>query len=43
MNPDHIYEAGLNKNRANYTPLSPLSFLERDSFNLPNSRLYRLW
>lgn len=36
MNPDHIYEAGLNKNRANYTPLSPLSFLERAAFIYPN-------
>ncbi len=36
MNPDHIYEAGLNKNRANYTPLSPLSFLERTAFIYPN-------
>lgn len=36
MNPDHIYEAGLNKNRANYTPLSPLSFLERSAFIYPN-------
>jgi 3-(methylthio)propionyl---CoA ligase len=29
MNADHIYEAGLGKNHANYTPLSPLTFLER--------------
>ena len=36
MNPDHIYEAGLNKNRANYTPLSPLSFLERTASIYPN-------
>ncbi len=35
MNPDHIYEAGLNKNRANYTSLSPLSFLERTAFIYP--------
>jgi len=36
MNPDHIYEAGLNKNRANNTPLSPLSFLKRTAFIYPN-------
>jgi hypothetical protein len=26
---EHIYERDLGKNLANYTPLSPLSFLER--------------
>jgi 3-(methylthio)propionyl---CoA ligase len=36
MNSDHIYEAGLNKTHANYTPLSPLSFLERTAFIYPN-------
>lgn len=36
MNPDHMYEAGLVKNHANYTSLSPLSFLERAAFVYPN-------
>jgi len=36
MNPNHMYEAGLGKNHANYTPLSPLSFLERAAFVYPN-------
>ena len=36
MNADHIYEAGLSKNKANYTSLSPLTFLERASSVYPN-------
>jgi 3-(methylthio)propionyl---CoA ligase len=36
MNPNHMYEAGLGKNHANYTPLSPLSYLERAAFVYPN-------
>ncbi len=35
MNPDHIYEAGLGKNPANYTSLSPLTFLARAAFVYP--------
>jgi fatty-acyl-CoA synthase len=35
MNPDHIYEVGLGKNSANYTALSPLTFLQRAAFVYP--------
>ena len=31
MNPNSIYQAGLEQNPANYTPLSPLSFLQRSA------------
>ncbi len=33
--PDHPYASGLDKNAANYTPLSPLSFLERTAAVYP--------
>ncbi|RKZ69077.1 MAG: acyl-CoA synthetase, partial [Gammaproteobacteria bacterium] len=36
MNADHIYELGLGKNKANYTPLSPLTFLKRAAFIYPD-------
>ena len=29
VSPDHPYESGLGQNAANYTPLSPLTFIER--------------
>jgi len=36
MGAEHIYEAGLGKNQANYTPLSPLTFLERAASVFPD-------
>ncbi len=36
MNADHIYEVGLGKNQANYTALSPLTFLERSASVYPD-------
>jgi len=36
MRADHIYEAGLEKNQANYTALSPLTFLERAASVFPD-------
>ena len=36
MNTEHIYEAGLGKNQANYTPLSPLTFIERAASVYPD-------
>ncbi len=36
MNSDHIYNVGLEKNKANYTQLSPLSFLKRAASIYPN-------
>ena len=38
MNPEHIYEAGLGKSCANYTSLSPLSFLKRSASIYPNHK-----
>jgi fatty-acyl-CoA synthase len=35
MNPNAIYEADLGQNPANYTPLTPLSFLQRSAFVYP--------
>ena len=32
----NIYESGLDKNAANYTPLSPLSFLPRTAAVYPD-------
>ena len=37
MPKEHIYEAGLGRNQANYSPLSPLSFVERAASVFPNS------
>ena len=31
-----VYGSGLEKNRANYTPLTPLSFLARAAYVYPN-------
>ena len=36
MNAEHIYEAGLGKNQANYAPLSPLTFIERAASVYPD-------
>ena len=36
MSNEHIYEAGLGKNPANYTPLSPLTFIERAASVYPD-------
>ena len=36
MKTDHIFQTGLDKNQANYTPLSPLTFLERAASVYPN-------
>lgn len=36
MQADHIYEKGLEKTPANYTPLSPLTFLERAAAVFPD-------
>ena len=36
MNTEQIYEAGLGKNQANYTPLSPLTFIERAASVYPD-------
>jgi fatty-acyl-CoA synthase len=36
MSSSHPYATGLAKNRANYTPLSPLSFLERAAYVHPH-------
>ncbi|MGQ9877191.1 MAG: AMP-binding protein, partial [Chloroflexus sp.] len=32
----YMYELGLDKNAANYTPLTPLSFLKRTAMVYPN-------
>ena len=36
MKSEHIYEAGLGKNQANYTSLSPLTFIERAASVYPD-------
>lgn len=36
MEQPHIYNLGLDKNPANYTPLTPISFLERSASIFPN-------
>ena len=36
MTPTNIYSVGLDKNPANYVPLSPLTFLERAAYVYPN-------
>ncbi len=35
MNTENVFEIGLDKNPANFVPLSPLSFLERSAFVYP--------
>lgn len=36
MSSPNIYEQGLDKNKANYTPLTPLTFIERTAYIYPD-------